>query len=62
MIQELRGIPDLAAIDTTNGRWDLVAEFSCESLSSFDAALGVIRRIEGLRTSETSLLLSTAMV
>jgi DNA-binding Lrp family transcriptional regulator len=61
VIQELRGIPEVAAIHTTNGRWDLVAELSCESLSSFDAALGAIRRIEGLGTSETSLLLSTAM-
>jgi DNA-binding Lrp family transcriptional regulator len=61
VIQALRGIPEVAAIHTTNGRWDLVAELSCDSLSSFDAALGVIRRIEGLRTSETSLLLSTAI-
>jgi DNA-binding Lrp family transcriptional regulator len=61
VIQALRGIPEVAALHTTNGRWDLVAELSCDSLSSFDAALGVIRGIEGLQTSETSLLLSTAM-
>lgn len=60
VIRELRGIPEVAALHTTNGRWDLVAELSCDSLSSFDAALGVIRGIEGLQTSETSLLLSTA--
>lgn len=60
VIKALRGIPEVAALHTTNGRWDLVAELSCDSLASFDAALGVIRGIDGLQTSETSLLLSTA--
>jgi DNA-binding Lrp family transcriptional regulator len=60
VIQELRGIPEIAAVHSTNGRWDLIAELSCASLASFDDALGAIRRIEGLHASETCLLLSTA--
>lgn len=60
VIRSLRGVPEIAALHTTNGRWDLVAEMSCESLAAFDAALGVIRGIDGIRYSETSILLSSA--
>ncbi|MFT3659964.1 MAG: Lrp/AsnC family transcriptional regulator [Gordonia sp. (in: high G+C Gram-positive bacteria)] len=60
VIRSLRGVPEIAALHTTNGRWDLVAEMSCESLAAFDQALGVIRGIEGIRYSETSILLSSA--
>lgn len=61
VVQALRGIPEIAAVHSTNGRWDLIAELSCDSLASFDDALGMIRRIEGVHTSETCLLLSTAL-
>ncbi len=59
-IRSLRGIPEIAALHTTNGRWDLVAELSCDGLTSLDAALGTIRGIDGIRDSETSILLSSA--
>lgn len=59
-IQTLRGIPEIAAIHTTNGRWDIVAEMSCASLTAFDQALNLIRGIAGVRDSETSILLSSA--
>lgn len=60
VIRFLRGVPEIAALHTTNGRWDLVAEMSCENLAAFDHALGVIRGIDGIRDSETSILLSSA--
>lgn len=60
VIRSLRGVPQIAALHTTNGRWDLVAEISCDSLASFDEILGVIRSIDGIRDSETSILLSSA--
>ncbi|MDR6868070.1 DNA-binding Lrp family transcriptional regulator [Microbacterium resistens] len=60
VIRSLRGVPEIAALHTTNGRWDLVAEISCESLASFDATLGTVRGIDGIRDSETSILLSSA--
>ncbi|HRL49022.1 MAG TPA: Lrp/AsnC family transcriptional regulator [Propioniciclava sp.] len=62
VIRSLRGIPEIAALHTTNGRWDLVAEVSCDGLGSFDALLGTIRSIDGIRDSETSLLLSSATI
>ncbi|UYG17795.1 Lrp/AsnC family transcriptional regulator [Brachybacterium huguangmaarense] len=60
VIRSLRGVPEIAALHTTNGRWDMVAEMSCENLAAFDHALGVIRGIDGIRDSETSILLSSA--
>jgi DNA-binding Lrp family transcriptional regulator len=57
---EQGGIPEIAAIHTTNGRWDIVAEMSCASLTAFDQALNLIRGIPGVRNSETSILLSSA--
>jgi DNA-binding Lrp family transcriptional regulator len=58
-IQALRGVPEVEAVHTTNGRWDLVAELSAENLAAFSRALDHIRRIKGIATSETSLLLTT---
>jgi DNA-binding Lrp family transcriptional regulator len=60
VIRSLRGVPQIAALHTTNGRWDLVAEISSDSLASFDETLGTIRGIDGIRDSETSILLSSA--
>ena len=58
VIRTLRGLPEVAAVHTTNGRWDLVVELSAESLQNFDAVLRRIRLIEGIANSETSLMLS----
>jgi DNA-binding Lrp family transcriptional regulator len=55
----LRGIPEVQALHTTNGRWDIVVELGVESLEAFDQALQRIRLIKGISNSETSLLLST---
>lgn len=38
---------------------DSVAELRADSLEAFDRVLGRIRRIDGIASSETSLLLST---
>ena len=60
VIRSLRGVPQIATLHTTNGRWDLVADISCDSLASFDQTLSTIRGIDGIRDSETSILLSSA--
>lgn len=61
VIRQLRGFPEIWALHTTNGGWDLVAELRTESLSGFDQILGRIRGIEGIVNSETSLLLSSVL-
>jgi DNA-binding Lrp family transcriptional regulator len=59
VITALRGDPAVGALHSTNGRWDIVAELRAESLAAFDEVLGRIRRLEGIASTETSLLLST---
>ena len=49
----------MGALHSTNGRWDIVAELRADSLAAFDQALGRIRQLEGIASTETSLLLST---
>jgi DNA-binding Lrp family transcriptional regulator len=61
VIQQLRGFPEISALHTTNGGWDLVAELRTETLAEFDRVLGRIRMIEGVVNSETSLLLSSVL-
>jgi DNA-binding Lrp family transcriptional regulator len=59
VIRTLRGEPAVAALYSTNGRWDIVAELRADSLEAFDRVLGRVRLIGGISQSETSLLLST---
>jgi DNA-binding Lrp family transcriptional regulator len=61
VIGQLRGFPEIRALHTTNGGWDLVAELRTESLIEFDKLLGRIRGVEGIVNSETSLLLSSVL-
>lgn len=62
VLRALRGHPHVGALHSTNGRWDLVAELRADSLEAFDRVLGDIRLIDGISTTETSLLLSTHKV
>ncbi len=59
VVKALGGLPEVEAVHTTNGRWDLVVELSTESLADFSRTLDAVRRIDGIASSETSLLLAT---
>jgi DNA-binding Lrp family transcriptional regulator len=59
VVRKLRGIPEITALHTTNGNWDLVAEIRASGLADFDRILREVRTIEGVLNSETSLLLSS---
>lgn len=59
IVRLLKGMPNVRNIHTTNGRWDLIAELGTETLEQFDKVLNEIRRMEGVSTSETNLLLSS---
>jgi DNA-binding Lrp family transcriptional regulator len=61
VIRKLRGVPNVTSLHTTNGGWDLVAELRMSSLGEFDRVLGLIRSIDGVINSETSLLLSSVL-
>lgn len=62
VLRELRGHPNVAALHSTNGRWDLVAELRADTLEEFDRVLSGVRLIEGIAHTETSILLSTHKV
>ena len=59
VIRTLRGDSTVMTLHTTNGRWDLVAELRADNLEAFDQALRRIGLVEGITSTETSLLLST---
>ncbi|WP_448951259.1 Lrp/AsnC family transcriptional regulator [Labrys neptuniae] len=59
VIDILGGFPEISAVHTTNGRWDIVVEFATQNLSDLDAVLRRIRLIQGVTASETHLLLAT---
>lgn len=61
ILKRLRGLPSVQAIHSTNGRWDLILEIGTQTVEELDQVLASIRRIEGVHTSETNLLLSTQM-
>lgn len=58
VIAALKRLPEVHAVYSTNGRWDLVAELHAADLVSFDQALRRLRGVKGIATSETSLLLA----
>jgi DNA-binding Lrp family transcriptional regulator len=59
VVKALQGLPAVAAIHTTNGRWDLVAELDTATLADFSRTLDEIRTIDGIASTETSILLAT---
>jgi len=59
VMRQLQGMSEVRAIHATNGRWDVIVELGTETLEKLDQALSRIRRLDGVTTSETSLLLST---
>jgi DNA-binding Lrp family transcriptional regulator len=59
VVKALSGFPEVDAIHTTNGRWDLVAELDTGSLAEFSRTLDQIRTLEGIASTETSILLAT---
>ena len=59
VIDTLGGFPEVSAVHTTNGKWDIVVEFATQSLTDLDVVLRRIRLIPGVNASETNLLLAT---
>ncbi|MEP1767530.1 MAG: Lrp/AsnC family transcriptional regulator [Sulfitobacter sp.] len=57
--RHLSAMSELRAVHSTNGRWDLIVEIGTATLAEFDKVLERIRQLEGVMSSETSLLLGT---
>lgn len=59
VVRQLTAMAAVDALHTTNGKWDLIAEISANSLEELDGILRQIRLLNGIATSETNLLLAT---
>lgn len=59
IIRRLYGFLEIRALHTTNGRWDVVAEIETDTLEAFDKLLTTIRQLDGIASTETSILLSS---
>ena len=46
---QLRGLPQVRALHSTNGKWDFIAELEDRDLASFDETLRRIRLINGIQ-------------
>ena len=55
----LAGRPEVQAVHATNGKWDIIVEIGTGTLEELDGLLSDIRRLDGVASSETNLLLST---
>jgi DNA-binding Lrp family transcriptional regulator len=59
VIDKLRGIPSVVAVHHTTGRWDLIAEIRTDTLANFNAIVGEVRQLDGIKGTETNLLLDS---
>lgn len=62
IMRQLAAMPRVRQVYSTNGRWDVIVEIGTETLEEFDTVLFEIRRLDGVRASETSLLLAARKV
>ena len=60
VIGQLHGIPSVVAVHHTTGRWDLIAEIRTDTLANFNAIVGEVRQLDGIKSTETNLLLDSA--
>lgn len=58
ILRQLGQMVEVRALHTTNGRWDAIVEIGTSTLEALDGVLARIRRLEGVMSSETSLLLA----
>jgi DNA-binding Lrp family transcriptional regulator len=59
-IAALRRNPGFAAVHTTNGLWDLIAEIQVADLGDFNTVVSAVRSMDGVAKSETHLFLGPA--
>lgn len=59
VVASLLGEPGVAELHDTNGRWDLLAELRARSMAELSQVLERVRLIKGIRSTETSILLTT---
>ncbi|MBX8825816.1 MULTISPECIES: Lrp/AsnC family transcriptional regulator [Brucellaceae] len=59
-IASLRKNPGFAALNITNGSWDLIAEIEVPNMNEFHRLVTTVRAMEGIAKTETHLFLGPA--
>ena len=59
--RELRRMPELSSLYSTNGKWAVVAHSETKNLTAFDDFLSRIGKLDGVTNVETCLLLTRLM-
>ncbi|MDR2310630.1 Lrp/AsnC family transcriptional regulator [Pseudochrobactrum asaccharolyticum] len=60
VIASLRKNPGFAALNITNGSWDLIAEIEVPNMNEFHRLVTTVRAMEGVAKTETHLFLGPA--
>ncbi len=60
VMRRMHGFPEVRRLHSANGRWDIVAELVTDTLEAFAGVLHRIRAIDGITSTETSILLSSS--
>lgn len=58
-VARMLALSAVQAVHSTTGRWDVIVELATDSLQSLDETVARIRKLEGVISSETSLLMTT---
>lgn len=56
--RELKRMPEVTSLYTTNGKWALVAHSETKNLAAFDQLLSKMGKLDGVANVETCLLLT----
>ena len=59
VLARLKALPEARAVHTASGRFDLIAILSSQTTETLDTALDAIGNVNGVRTSESLIHLST---
>lgn len=58
-VSELLGMAAVQSVHATSGKWDLMVEIGSQTLGDLDHVMAQIKRIAGVTSSESNLMLTT---
>lgn len=59
-ISNIKKIPGLAGVSTTNGLWDLIGEIEVTTMNDLNRVTSTVRQLDGVAKSETFVVLGPA--
>lgn len=59
VLARLKSLPEVRAVHTTSGRWDLIAELAADTTAALDDVLDHIAEAKGVKITESLIHLAT---